>query len=746
MIKETYDQYKELGLTVIPIEWDVEKKEAVSHRFWKAGEPLPMFDRHNAIMIATNGDYASFDFDLKNTDRKTIYKEWQDIIIYGRPDIYNKLYIEETRNGGYHVWIKYDKLEKKLSLADSSKGSEVIALYAKGPLVYTWPTPGYKQISSEMGDVEMLTDEEFNYLVETSQMFNEYKPEYNPELKAVSYPAGYEDLLSQFDTKLPDEYWQTILNEIGLKEIRGHKYNNRDKFTAYHRDGSTGAGISAKVYFKTKRVMIFSASMHEYPNWHNKHDYPVWSLPPSFILFYKFKRSWPDAIEYINGIIDSIGMDIKPPSIVTDFPMHVFPDVIRRSMLEVSEARSLAPQFVATAGLWTISSLAGSRYVSDFNGDGKNILFCLLIAPVSVGKTPAFRVMCDTPLRAANEMFDQKYEDEVIKWNEEKAATDAKKFIKKHPERYIPIAYDGTTEGYTSKHMSQPNGIGVYQDEAETILNAGSFKSNNDAISYFTQAFSGGRNNQIRADKTKERVVPNMNINLLMGTQPSRLKNIFTEDRLSSGFASRFLMVEADYRELNIDVDPFSTRKEMCDEWVDIVTQLFFAGLEYNNGDGIKTKVAITDSAKDLYRKYYREVLIMANTRVNSKAEQYIIGTEAKMSAYLPRMIQILAILNNPGQPVITDEIVNNGWDLYKYYSESTVKIIGSLHNEIDTGLSKDLELLYQILPDEFTSKEAKDACIRCNLSDRRFEVSMRRKDFGQLFRKVSQGKYVKVH
>ena len=60
-------------------------------------------------------------------------------------------------------------------------------------------------------------------------MFNEYKPEYNPELKAVNYPIGYEDLLGQFDTKLPDEYWQTILNEIGLFEIRNHRYNQRDK-------------------------------------------------------------------------------------------------------------------------------------------------------------------------------------------------------------------------------------------------------------------------------------------------------------------------------------------------------------------------------------------------------------------------------------------------------------------------------------------------------------------------------------
>ena len=204
-------------------------------------------------------------------------------------------------------------------------------------------------------------------------------------------------------------------------------------------------------------------------------------------------------------------------------------------------------------------------------------------------------------------------------------------------------------------------------------------------------------------------------------------------------------MVEADYKELNVDIDPFSDKKEMCSEWVEIVTNLFFSGLEYNQGNGIKTNITITETAKNAYRTYFKELLVQGNSRITTKAEQYIIGTEAKMSAYLPRLIQILAILYDNVRPVITEDIVHYGWELYKYYSESTVRIIGSLHNEIDTGLPKNLELLYQTLPEEFTRKEASEICTRLNLTERRFDVSIRRKDFGSLFRKVGQGKYVKV-
>lgn len=701
-------------------------------------------------MIKTDADYACLDFDHKNASRQTIFDEWRLMILSLNPEIYDKLFIEKTRNAGYHVWLKYPRLNKKLSLAESKAGAEVIALYAKGPLVYTFPTPGYTEFAGSMQDIQELTDREFELLVNTAQAFNEYLPEYDPNKKAVSYPAGFETFLSEFDAKLPDEAWQEVLNQIGLQPISNYRYSPKDKFLAYRRTGSDSPAISAKVYFKTKRVMIFSASLNTFPNWHNKHDYPVWSLPPSFVLFYKNNRDWEAAIQECQGIIDSVGLEIEPPVVKTyHYPIHAFPEHIGRAMIELSDSRSLSLGFVATSCLWTISSLAGTRYTSDFNGEGKNILFCLLVGPVSVGKTPAFNAMCEAPLRDIQEYNDRKYTTELEQWEDEKADAAAgkqkKAFTKKRPSRFIPIAKDGTTEGYIHKSMSQRNGIGVYQDEAETILNAGSFKSNNDSISFFTQAFSGGRLAQIRADETKERVVPNLNLNLLMGTQTDRLSNIFTADRLSSGFASRFLMVDSGYIRLNEDADPFDQKKEMPLFWKEMLADLYYAGMDYNMGTGTQVHITMGDEAKAVYRKYYSQLLREANERILTQAESYVIGTEAKMSAYFPRLTQILGILHNHKNPEITVDIVHKGWELYRFYADSTIRIIGSLSSQLETGLPTDLELLYQTLPDEFTRKDAADICKRLNLPARRFDTAIRRKDFCGLFRRVGQGKYIKI-
>lgn len=744
MVESYFNSYKELGLSVIPIEWNVEKKEPVSHRFWGNGKPLEFFDKHNAIMIRTTAPVHCLDFDIKNTTDKNLYFKWLNIVSNQQPDILPKLFIEETRNKGYHVWMSYDKELNKLSLADNDKGAEVIALYAGGPLVYTYPTPGYKEVSGSMEDLQPLTENEFNYLVETSQYFNEYKPKYDPTLKAVSYPVGMEKFCADFDKNISEDSWLEILKQVSLTPVKDYKYSTKDKFIAFNRAGSEATGISAKVYFHTKRVLIFSASLHSFPNWHNKHEYPVWSLPPSFVLFYKNNRDWTATFKEMRIIADSEGLDITQAELYKgDFPMDVFPGIIKESILEVAAARSLAPEFLAISALWTVSSMAGTHYVSDFNGDAKNILFCLLIAPVSVGKTPAFKSMCETPLKYLQENADKTYST-ALKEYEQKKAEDNKSNEKK-PRRFIPFAVDGTTEGYVALSMDQPNGIGVYHDEAETIFNAGSFKGTNDAISFFTQCFSGGRYTQIRADRDKERVVPNLNINLMMGTQPSRMGNIFTADRLSSGFASRFIMVESDYIELNTEIDPFAKNKEMCQTWVELLSTLYHQGQLYNAGEIRQIHIEMLPDAKQSYRKYYKDDLKDANKRILSKAEQYIIGTEAKMSAYFPRLVQLLAIMHNPREPVITSKIVNDAHLLYKYFAKSTINIISKLSEEIDTGLPNHLELLYQGLPDTFSKKDAIEVCKRLNLPERKFEVSVRRKDFKLLFSKIEHGVYRKI-
>lgn len=459
----------------------------------------------------------------------------------------------------------------------------------------------------------------------------------------------------------------------------------------------------------------------------------------------------PEGIKAVNSAykcrkFNSKQLEDRSSTNKLDYPYEIFPEYIRNSIFDVSKELSLNPIFLATAGLWTVSSLAGNAYVSEFNGQGKNILFCMLIAPVSVGKTPAFKAMCENPLSDLLSKADTEYKQDLERWTAKKLESAATKqpFGEPRPKRFHPFAVDGTTEGYIALCQDQSAGMGVYHDEAETILNAGSFKSNNDSISFFTQAFSGGRYTQIRADREKERVVANMNINLLMGTQPSRLANIFTMDKIESGFASRFLMVDSDYIELNTESDPFSKSRSMCDDWIYLVEFLYKANKVFSEEPTNPLNIPITDEAKEKYRIYHKAGLKEANARISNKIEGYIIGTEAKMSAYFPRLTQIIAIMNNCRKPIIDSQTVELGWRLYRYYAENTVRIITSLHRTVETGISDELNNLYNALPNEFSHADAEIVCKKINLNERKFRSALRRKDFNALFEKIEHGKYRK--
>jgi hypothetical protein len=203
-------------------------------------------------------------------------------------------------------------------------------------------------------------------------------------------------------------------------------------------------------------------------------------------------------------------------------------------------------------------------------------------------------------------------------------------------------------------------------------------------------------------------------------------------------------MVESTYREMDETIDPFCQKKQMCEEWNDIVKGLFYGGLRYNNGEAGQVKITFGPEAKEVYTKHYRDLMKAANVLINNKEDGYIIGTEAKMSAYFPRLCQILAIMHDYQHPEITPGIVDKAHTLYRYFALNTVNIIKSLYSELDTGLSHEIKLLYDSLPATFKAKEAAEICVKINLNKRKFEYFKETKKFKELFNQDNYGVYSK--
>lgn len=755
MIKEYAAELASIGLKPIPLKWDIATKSGkptIEHSKVLADTEMNglLVGSYNGIGLKLYPPFFMIDFDLKNTDDKSIFNEWRQMVNAELPDLIRKICIESTRSNGYHVYAKCSLVSKKTMLARSVSGAEVISYYTGGVLSFCYPTPGYDIIAGSMEELEELTAHELEVLTAICAHFDAYIDKTSTAKIIVTYPEQYLQTCRDFDERITDDGFDQLLADMTLEEVRDYRYKAKDKHVAYLRKGSN-AKFSAKVYYKSRKALLFTTSIAGFPSHADYHpDRPgEWILTPTKIIYYRNGGDWSKAIDEILTIADSLGIEIARPETppTTEFPYHVFPEPIRQSIFDVAYHRSIPEHFIATSCLWTISSLAGNAYVNDALPDTENIIYALLVAPVSVGKTPSVKVAAFEPLRKAMAQDEAEFQQQLESWNAAKQAAASKKktFADPRPKRYQPLIMDGTTESFTSLHTDQRNGFGVFYDEAETIFNAGAYKQINDSITFFTKAFSGGVLNVTRVDREKERVIPDVNINLIAGTQPDRVINIFSQDAINAGFPARFLMVYSDYRQLNTESDPFSQSVRLCREWQDLLVCLYNFGKAHNK-DGLHRIVAMTDEAKAIYREYYRNGLHEANNRIEQREHPVLIGLGAKMSAYLMRLTQLLAIMYDCDRPVIDAEIMRMGYDLYRYYWQSTASLITESASVAETGLPKDLERLYQALPTgKFTRAQAIDVCKELNLSDRKFDLSMRSRKFKDLFKVHGPGVYERL-
>ena len=86
----------------------------------------------------------------------------------------------------------------------------------------------------------------------------------------------------------------------------------------------------------------------------------------------------------------------------------------------------------------------------------------------------------------------------------------------------------------------------------------------------------------------------------MAGMQLDRIGSFFTIDQIRSGIIARFIFTLSDYIHLNENIDHFSARRKVCDEWRDKVVYLFKRGAYDFFRDDQPYNIPFTDEAKQL--------------------------------------------------------------------------------------------------------------------------------------------------
>jgi hypothetical protein len=721
-----------LGLKPIPLIWDAETKSATSHCIEHGKVTAENYtettfsnfindvSKANGIALKLFPPFGCIDFDLKNTDDKGVFNAWMKAVQSQDDDIFSKICIEKTRNAGYHIYIKYPKLKSKVSLARETKGEEVIALYTGGTLSYCDPTPGYDMFHNELTDLQDLTDDEFDILMSCAQSFDKYIPVVGEKSNIITeYPTEYENLCLQFDKNITDEALNLVLNEVGLFNNLGYKYNKKDKFIAYLRKGSK-ANLSAKVYFNTHNVQLFTSSLRGFPHWGSRKDKDdhSWNLTPSRLVYYDQDGDWTLTVAKIQMICDSANIEIINQEPVTNqslilgdrlkFPYDIFPDPI----LDFINYSQIQHDYLAAAALGAVSAIIGNSATLIAN-DGyfvKPILYLAMVAPPGASKSPSLKSIFSFLERHDADLYKQ-YENEKLIYKQALGNYKNQKKGDGIDEPHAPIMKqvlikDSTIEMVVKILSFNSSGCCILADELSGFLKRMNRYGDNDEVQKWLELWSGSPVllQRISRDENK---VENPFCSIVGGIQPGVLDSLSSKDNEHNGFYHRFLFC---YPEPDKKKD-WETYK--MPEQVKISMDLLFSAL-MNGRDAVRY-YKLSSEANALYADWFNN----KNKKYNFTTEDNVKGIIAKYQDYCLRFSLIIQVMYDAGaiQSTITQSSMERAIRLTEYF-------LGNMHKSMKIlapatpldRISGNLLDFYKALPATFSMKTAIEISLKLNL------------------------------
>lgn len=439
----------------------------------------------------------------------------------------------------------------------------------------------------------------------------------------------------------------------------------------------------------------------------------------------------------------------------TVFPLDIFGDNVANSFKEIAEYHSIPIDYLASTALWTISSLSGNMYqVPEL--PTKIILYILLLGPSSLGKSVAYRTLCEDIIRKSEVQLYTDFEQKLADWNERTEQYKKTKDEKAEPpgpmpRRKIRVVTSATTEAIIHYATFNPAGFGMYFDEGKAMYSGGAYKKENNSVDFWNKAWNGDIFNELRVDHQRERFVENPAISVLAGMQTERITEMFSKDTRESGLINRFLFTSSEYITLNENIDFFGEKKTVSREWEDIVTRLYKKGCEFFIEEGSPfdpvKKITFTPEAKKQFNQTASMLTARANDLIKSLKEgdgrKAVVAYWGKLFAYFKRLMPIIAIMRDPDYPEIDLEVVKDAERVYMYYRDQAKNILASIISEEQTDLNANELKLYNMLPDKFTAGEAEQIAEAMKFSRSYFHTAFRRK-YGRGFLRKSEGFYYK--
>lgn len=198
-------KYIEAGLSIIPATLKSKQPDFDKVKRWKAYQSeLPSQDIVKRWFNHCNGNDAIalicgslskvliIDIDNHTGDADDVLTEFKELCQNTLPDLWEKLTIESTQSGGYHLIIKTDKMIGNVKLAQkplpNNKRDTRIETRGEGGYALVFPSKNYVLLQGDISNIYQCDEEELDVLLSISKSFDlADEPASNSEKNAYQY-------------------------------------------------------------------------------------------------------------------------------------------------------------------------------------------------------------------------------------------------------------------------------------------------------------------------------------------------------------------------------------------------------------------------------------------------------------------------------------------------------------------------------------------------------------------------------
>ena len=290
--------------------------------------------------------------------------------------------------------------------------------------------------------------------------------------------------------------------------------------------------------------------------------------------------------------------------LIPEFPVEAFPGIYQKYIQDIVRTTDATPDHIGTFLLTVAGGALGNAYQLEIKKGWKckPIIFSACIAPSGMSKSVGAKKAM-YPIKMREIEYKRAYEQEKIKWEEERQdAEKEKRSAPPEPKSKRIYLANITPEKIHIIHEYNPKGLIIFRDELSGFLKSLNKYRKGDDDEFFMELYNG---DSAPIDRVgRETVyVENPCVSITGGMTPGNIEEIASGGKEENGFMQRFIYAYPDTQELG-DMPEEEQDLYILQAYKEAVYRLLDKQMQEDEKKLVPHLVKFSEEAKEIWRNW----------------------------------------------------------------------------------------------------------------------------------------------